>query len=348
MVRRMLILVTTAAGLAAVLALAGLPVRGMHHAPWYSWLTAFLLAIGLYCSTYTIDLQDLRRDLRLVISAVTIGVLAKALLIGACLVAVFDDPFYWIIGLAVAQIDPISVAALESSSRMSQRAKNILKAWSSLDDPVTTILTLYAPLLVYWLTQNNEVPELVILSGGLPEYALNIAHSLAFTCVMYSLWRLSETAGWQWIRYPALVALFVGVVLLAGSYWFWMLGVAIAGLAVRPPLGTIIDHAPKFAFFVSSWLLFSLMYQGVDLGPGILLGVAAFGSQVVVGLWLTRKLAREDRWRLALAQQNGITAVILALVLETIHPGTVAVIAPAIFVVAVLYVTTNKLANRWL
>ncbi|WP_245936267.1 hypothetical protein [Streptomyces cahuitamycinicus] len=43
----------------------------------YVVATGLLLAVGLYGSTYGIDLADLRRDLRGVVAAVTLGVVLK-------------------------------------------------------------------------------------------------------------------------------------------------------------------------------------------------------------------------------------------------------------------------------
>ena len=47
-----------------------------------------------------------------------------------------------------------------------------------------------------------------------------------------------------------------------------------------------------------------------------------------------------------MSQQNGITAIILALLLETVFPGTVAIVAPAILVISVLHLTSNTVLDR--
>jgi hypothetical protein len=49
-----------------------------------------------------------------------------------------------------------------------------------------------------------------------------------------------------------------------------------------------------------------------------------------------------DRWHISFAQQNGLTAIILALLFEPVHPGTVAIVAPAIIVVNGLHALVNK------
>ncbi|MFF5308212.1 hypothetical protein [Streptomyces massasporeus] len=97
----------------------------------YVVATGLLLAVGLYGSTHGIDLADLRRDLRGVVAAVTLGVVLKAALISGVMVLAFDRPEYLILGIVVAQIDPLSVTALSRDGHMSQRARSLLTAWAS-------------------------------------------------------------------------------------------------------------------------------------------------------------------------------------------------------------------------
>lgn len=119
---------------------------------WYMLVVASLLAVGLYASTYGIDLKEAKQHFKIILSAVTIGVVLKAAIIGGSLALIFHDPFFLILGITVAQIDPLSVAGLMKGTRMSPKAKTILASWASFDDPVTVILSLYAPVLVMALT----------------------------------------------------------------------------------------------------------------------------------------------------------------------------------------------------
>jgi len=52
---------------------------------------------------------------------------------------------------------------------------------------------------------------------------------------------------------------------------------------------------------------------------------------------LTRHLPRNERLYLAFAQQNGITAMILALFFERDLPTTVGIVAPAIIIINLGY-----------
>jgi hypothetical protein len=88
-----------------------------------------------------------------------------------------------------------------------------------------------------------------------------------------------------------------------------------------------------------------LLVNGVSLGHGALLGVMAFLAQIVAAAALTQGMPRADRVHLALAQQNGITAIILALRLEIQFTGAVAVIAPAIVVTNLSHAMANRLID---
>jgi hypothetical protein len=68
---------------------------------------------------------------------------------------------------------------------------------------------------------------------------------------------------------------------------------------------------------------------------------------MVAALVLTGGLPMLDRVHLGLAQQNGVTAVILALVFERDFGGFVAVIAPAILTVNLVHAVANRTADAW-
>ncbi|MFD0598764.1 hypothetical protein ACFQZ4_46070 [Catellatospora coxensis] len=91
-----------------------------------------------------------------------------------------------------------------------------------------------------------------------------------------------------------------------------------------------------------------LLIDGIAIAEGISLGVAAFAAQTVAAWLLTRGMPRNDRWHLAAAQQNGITAIILALTLQIQFDGVVAVVAPAIITANLLHTAANHLLDRHL
>ena len=82
--------------------------------------------------------------------------------------------------------------------------------------------------------------------------------------------------------------------------------------------------------------------NGVYWIQGLALGAGAILAQILIGLLLTRNLPRNESLYLAFAQQNGITAMILALFFEKDLPGTVGVVAPAIIIINLGYYLFNS------
>ena len=139
----------------------------------------------------------------------------------------------------------------------------------------------------------------------------------------------------------------LAVVFTISILYFMMLGIALVGLFLRPSkVGGYIDNVVVWALRAAAVLVGMLLINGVDLWRGVALGAAAYMAQVIVGFLLTRGLPAKDRWHISFAQQNGITAIILALLFEPIHPGTVAIVAPAIVVVNGLHFAANKAIDR--
>lgn len=325
--------------------------EGVHSQRWYELLTATLLAIGLYSSTFGISLQEARKHLRLIGAAVTVGVALKAAIIGCILSLVMSNPFGFVLGIAVAQIDPLSTAALQKSKHVSKRAKTILSAWSSFDDPVTVIMSLYIPTIVAALAGTDwHVISGTMQDAGLAAYIKETTLNVLFAGAVFALW--------MYVKYHAKHASYIVVLLAAigmytlvvmslstAVYFFWMLGVAIIGLFMRPPVEGAINRTVDWALAMAALLLGIILINGVNVPIGVILGLSAFGAQVLVGYLLTRKLSHGDRIRIALAQQNGITAIILALLFEPYYPGMIAIIAPAILTVNTVHAIANMILN---
>lgn len=329
-------------------------VSGIEQSGWYMPLVASLLAIGLYASTYGIDLAEARQHLRIIVSAVTIGVLLKAVIISGTLALLFQDPFFLILGVVVAQIDPLSVASLMKGSRMSAKAKTILASWASFDDPITVILSLYAPMLVMQLTgvEFASITGSADAASGLAAYAgelgLNLLLAGTVLVVWLSIGRYGAGHKGRAGKAAAIAIYILLAVAFSLSVWqFMMLAIALVGLIVRPPrIAPVIDQAITWALRAAAVLLGVLLIGGISLWKGIALGVMAYAAQIIVGFLLTRGLPEKDRWHIAFAQQNGITAIILALLFESVQPGTVAVVAPAIIVINSLHGIANKLVDK--
>jgi hypothetical protein len=295
----------------------------------YLQASALLLAIGLYGSTHDVDRAEARAHARLIVAAVTVGVVLKAAFIAGVLYLFTGDPFALVLAVAVAQIDPLSVASVLGDSRLSPRARTILAAWASFDDPVTVVLSVYAATLAF-------------SSGGITvSHLADLGWNALFAVVAYLVWRLVRH-GPAWLINLAAVA-----AVLVGAWTFLMLGLAITGLFLRLPDGRRLGQAVAVAFPLAAFLMGMLLVNGVAPAEGVLLGVVAFCAQALAAAALTWGLPVIDRVRLALAQQNGITAVILALVFERSLDGFVAVVAPAVVTVNLLHALANRAADTW-
>lgn len=330
-------------------------IEGLENNGWYMVLVATLLGIGLYVSTFGIDLKEAREHLKIIVSAVTVGVVLKAALIGGSLALLFQDPFFLILGITVAQIDPLSVAHLMKGSRMSSKAKTILASWASFDDPITVILCLYAPLFVAGLTgvDFGSIAGNADM-GGFTAYVREFSFNLLLAGAALALWWVIRAYS-RSKKGKTMALLLAGgthvllvVVFSISVAHFLMLALALIGLFLRPPAlsGKILDGAVVWALRAAAVLLGLLLVGGVDLWKGVALGMAAYFAQVAVGLLLTRGLPAKDRLHISFAQQNGITAIILALLFEVMHPGTVAIVAPAIIVINGIHWIANKVVDR--
>ena len=326
----------------AVLSLV-LPGDSPATSPVFFVAASSLLAVGLFSSTFSIRCLQ-RRDLGVVLVAVTVGVLLKAALIGAVMFLAFRNPAYLLLGPVMAQIDPLSVAALRASSRLSERGRAVLAAWSSFDDPVTSVVVILAAgVVVRWTPGAGSGPGLALVAPG-SGLGGNLALLVAGALAWWGLNALLPRRDADGEERPVFTVVAVAVLLAlaaAAVGWFLMLGLAAVGLFFRPRIDQNLQRATAVAFALAAVLLGVVAGSGVRLLPGLVLGAATYVAQVAAAVVVARALPRPDRVRLALAQQSGITAIILALLVEPVFPSTVAVVAPAIVVVNILHVLAN-------
>jgi NhaP-type Na+/H+ or K+/H+ antiporter len=345
----------------AVLGLLTHP-QDLARTPGYLYAAGLLLAIGLYGSTHDIDFADVRRSLKVVLVAVTVGVVVKASLIATVMVLAFDRPEYLVLGIAVAQIDPLSVAATQRSDRVSPRAKAILSVWAAFDDPMTVLLTVYfsALALRYGAGPAGDGSVVADTATVFGDLLLNL---VLFAAVAALWWAATAWSGQggparrPGTRPPADVVALVLVValILFAAQDMMVLAVALTGLLVR--LGrfdTGLEPAVALAFLIASAVLGVVLASGqVLLREGLVLGASAFAAQLLVTLLISWLLVRPrltwpDLVHLGFGQQNGITAILLALALEPRFPGTVGVVGPAILTVNLLHHTFQwARVDRW-
>ncbi|MFF7865322.1 hypothetical protein ACFZCT_02505 [Streptomyces qaidamensis] len=350
--------VALAAG--AVLGLLTHP-QDLAHTPGYLYAAGLLLAIGLYGSTHDIDFAEVRRSLKVVLVAVTVGVVVKASLIATVMVLAFDRPEYLVLGIAVAQIDPLSVAATQRSDRVSPRAKAILSVWAAFDDPMTVLLTVYFSALAvrYGAGPAGDGSVVADTATVFGDLLLNLAlfASVAVLWWATAAWSRRGPARRPGTRPPADVVALVLVValILFAAQDMMVLAVALTGLFVRlGRFGAGLETAVALAFLIASAVLGVVLASGqVLLREGLVLGASAFAAHLFVTLLISRLLVRPrlpwpDLAHLGFGQQNGITAILLALALEPRFPGTVGVVGPAIVTVNLLHHTFQwARVDRW-
>ncbi|MEU5694672.1 hypothetical protein [Actinosynnema sp. NPDC020468] len=325
---------------------------GVEHSAAYGYFITALLGFGLYASASGIEIAEFRKEFRTIAVAVTLGVLAKTALIAGVLWFAFRaDPRYLLLAVAVAQIDPLSVASVLAKSRMSDSAKALLAAWAAFDDPMTVLLTVYLSGFV-----------LADSIGGLDSFGVNLLLNAVLAAGAWGLYRLwrhwSGRPKWHpgrnarvAIRWLALLSvLAIGYVAVKFSL---LLGLAVIGLFFRPVSEKYLSRAAEVCVVVATLAVGLVLAGDFDLGligvtGGLLLGAAAFASQAVVAWALTLpKRWRGDRVRLALGQQNGLTAIILALLLEPLLEGSIAIVVPAVITVNLLNYGTNAWYDAW-
>ncbi len=358
---RLLLLIGIAlAGLILALAFGW---KGLEHTLGYTLLASALLCFGLYMAIYGIDREEAKRHLRIVAIAVTFGVLCKYVLIFAATHLITGDWHYAVLSMAVAQIDPLSVAALEDDKRLAPKTRTILAMWASFDDPMTAIATPFILGATAYFTSQQLASgaNLDATLFSLTPFFLTLA-LLAVIFVkrrggLKGLTRLTDrlkhSGGAQ-----TLLAATIGAIAIPFKLYSLT---ALAGWFVRPAwLGTgrRAEYSLDVALYGATFLLGILLSGGIDWAGGFTLGVATYLSQIVVA-WLVMWFAtskkrpnhadrpsKRDTWHLALSQQNGITAIVLALNLEPLIPGAVAVVSLAIVVINTLHFTVNWLFDR--
>src|SRR5580700_4366598 len=243
---------------------------------------------------------------------------------------------------------------------MSARARSVLSAWASFDDPVTVLLVVYLAALVLPAAARAPSGTLVSIASG--SYVTQIAGNAALVAIAAIAWRLtaarpppsdtaarpaaSDTAAARpAVPRPAIrtaAQCVILVVLIAAAVRFGLLiGITVCGLFYRPAIGAWLDRTVGAAFYAATFLLGMLLLTGTRLLAGLLLGASAFAAQVIAGFVISRGMPRDDRVYLALGQQNGITAIILALALEPYLKSAVGIIAVAILVVNVMHILSN-------
>ena len=295
----------------------------------YSIILNLLLAIGFYASVHGIDLVEFKNQRNLILRVVTIGVLIKAFIIGGILFLFTGEPISFILGVVVAQIDPLSISNLLSQgvSRVSAKAKTIILSWASFDDPITVLLVFSFTVFIFQTT-----------SSGFEQVAFLLAN-IILPVIAYGLVRISN--GRQQIQWIALALVFV-----LSVYYSLMLAVAISALFLRPQFPFDLSRVTEAAYLVALFILGVFPLGVINIKLGLVLAISAVLSQIFVTYVLARNLDRKDQRYIMFAQQNGLTAVVLALYFEQFMPGAIGIVATAIFIINFIHIVSFMILDR--
>lgn len=304
--------------------------------PYLEYFQLLLLGIWLYGAVYGIDTTELRHQKGNVISIVTLGVAFKIFFIWWILYLITWDPIAWILWWVMGQIDPLSTAKLSTTNKITAKGKTFLNTRASFDDPMTVLIVFYLLVPVIFATQ-----------AGIGEYGTALLYNGLFVGVVYILHRLCSRS-----------ALFECILLLAamiiGVYFWWMLGIAIIGLFLRPSLHIlqksfwgVVELTVKRAFALSVVLLGIYLTYGVtDLHVWVYLGAIVFVSQIVATTLFVRHLSVQDKNYLRFAQYNGITSIILATSLRKYDHRIIGYVAIAIVCITLVYAIASVALDR--
>jgi hypothetical protein len=217
----------------------------------------------------------------------------------------------------------------------------VLAAWACFDDPVTVVLAFAAITVPRRLVDGQAVA--VSLPAWGAGYGADVLLSCGLAICTFVVWRVVAS---RVERGRILIGrILLGVVVVTAIRRLLLLAVALVGTFLRPGIHRFVTHATAVSCGALALLLGMLLSAGVHLWGAVVLGIITFLSQVVVSIPITRRLPPDDRRRLAIGQQNGVTAISLALLLESVQPGTVGLVAPAVIVVQVLHAVATRLLD---
>ena len=292
---------------------------------------AFALVIGLYGSVVGIDLGAIRNRRRLAIIVISVAVPIQILATGALMWLIHPLAVSWLIAVAMTQIDPLSIdTLLRDKDNMTEEAKGVLRIWASFDDPVTV---LFGFLVLFPLVTGQT-------SGvTLPLFGLGLLLNLLPALIVYLLQRYTAILKNQVIETIVLVVLLV-FAFFTQSY----LLAAILGLLLRP----IPEHYFSRAIFVLyHWIVFTvgmaIFSFGVDLRLGFLIAVIEFFVIQPLTSIIVFNGTPSDLLRIAFAQQNGLTTLLMGIAFESLGVHILHILLPAIVIVNLMNLVVNRI-----
>ena len=312
------------------------------------YLMRLAIAAGLYINVLSIDTNIFKKNLRLILGILLIGVPIKILLPGQ-LLGTFSPSIDWGIAFlaatAIAQIDPIAASKFLEKTKMSKKSETIVRAWSSLDDPVTVLFAFYIFLPAILPQQSSFVRNFII------RIALDLTICLAIYSFVYVIRKTSFSDTCKDV-----ISIFIIIITFAYSlYTQSFLVPATIGLFVRPFEPGKLTRIISAIFYLSVIILGLLAsHVSMDCLSGALLAISMFFlAQVIVTLMFLGyslfkgKDSLSDIVRVMFCHQNGMTAMLLTITFELEQvDGLLEVTLPTILWIALFYILTNALVDR--
>jgi NhaP-type Na+/H+ or K+/H+ antiporter len=265
-----------------------------------------LLSIGLYASVIGIDTRKLRELSKTVTVVLLFGVPLKILLPGAILtfLSPWSSGISFLCSTVIAQIDPISTSKIIRNRRMTKKSETILRVWSSFDDPITVLFAFYIFLPI---ALNNPF--------ALSAYFFQIFRDILLCLVLYIVHKhLVTNSSTREVK----SILFASVVFGLGITLNTLLLPAIAGLFFRPFTERQLASVTNTIFFITVVFTGSLAANYIlDWYSGFILAFSMFFIGQPITSFLFVRDSMSSRVRVMLGHQNGMTALLLTLVIQS-------------------------------
>ncbi|MCA9959629.1 MAG: cation:proton antiporter [Anaerolineales bacterium] len=298
---------------------------------YFSVFASFALVVGLYGSVVGINLEAIRNRRRLAIIIITVAVPLQIVATGWLMYLIFPASVSFLLAVAIDQIDPLSVdTLLQDKDSMSEEAKGILRVWAAFDDPMTVIFGFL--ILLPMVTGESLGFDLMAYLFGL---ALNLIPALLIWLV-YRYTKLLKNRAFA-------ITLLIATLILAFATESYLLA-AMTGLLIRPfpeqALSRVITVLYYLVIIIVGMAIFS---YGVDLRLGILLAVVEFFVIQPMSSLILFNGTVNDIFRIAFAQQNGLTTLLMGLAFQSLGFEVLHILLPAIIVINICNLIVNKI-----
>lgn len=303
--------------------------------PLFPIFASFALVVGLYGSVVGIDLRAVAAHKWTAVIVITVAVPIQILASGAVMYLIYPFGVSFLLAVAMTQIDPLSVdTLLQDKDSMSPEAKGLLRIWASFDDPVTVLFGFLLLLpAVAGVTASSAVPNPVIY------VALNLFPALA----VWLLKRYTDLFEGRWLSLFTLLALLT-LAFFTQSY----LLAAILGLLLRPIPDRYFSRLISVLYYTIVFIVGMAMNSYADLlGTGIRLGALLAMVEFFIIQPFTTILVfngtPNDILRIAFAQQNGLTTLLMGIAFQTLGVPVLHILLPAIVIINLFNLVVNKI-----